>query len=83
MNLGGAAGGKPPDGGVEMTAVERKGYSSLKPEPSKLLRPHIPSSLQPHETLAFLALGSAQHQWLYQGKPPMSHIERVRCLHGG
>lgn len=68
MKLGGTAGGKPPDGGVEMKAVERKGSYS---------------SLQPHETLDFLALGSARHQWLYQGKPPMSHIERMRCPHGG
>lgn len=59
-----------------MKAVERQGCSSLKPEPSKLLRPHIPSSLQPHETLAFLGLGSARHQWLYQRKPTnVSHRE--------
>lgn len=76
MKLGGAAGGKPPDGGLEMKAVERKGYSSLRPGPGKLLRPHIPSSLQPHETPACLALGSARHQWLYQRKPPnVSHRE--------
>lgn len=76
MKLGGAAEGKPPDGGVEMKAMERKGYSSLKPEPSKLLRPHIPSSIQPHKTPAFLAPGSARHQWLYHGKPlNVSHRE--------
>lgn len=76
VKLGDAAGGKPPDGGVEMKPVERKGHSSLKPEPSKLLRAHIPSSLQPQDTLAFRGLGSAWHQWLYQRKPPnVSHRE--------